>query len=123
MAYRVFTDSSGTDWQAWDVAPTAIERRVGERRVMSDAVGFVERRRRDRRVVAGRWSPLTSGLRDGWLCFDGKAGRRRLTPVPADWEHCAESTLERYCRSAQPVRVMMTPARAVADREADRPHR
>ena len=33
MGYRVFTDSQGREWQAWDVVPQLTERRGFDRRV------------------------------------------------------------------------------------------
>lgn len=111
MAYRTFIDSDGVEWQAWDVLPKAVERRMANRRVHHEALSFPERRRTERRQVNGRWTPLTSGLRDGWLCFDGTGLRRRLTPIPADWEECPTPQLERYCRSAIPVRISSPSAR------------
>jgi hypothetical protein len=104
MAYRTFIDSSGLEWQTWDVLPKAVDRRLAERRVSSERVAFPDRRHGDRRKVDGRWTPLTSGLRDGWLCFESVAGRRRLTPIPAGWDECNVEALEIYCRSATPVR-------------------
>jgi hypothetical protein len=104
MAYRTFVDSDGTEWQAWDVLPKAVERRITNRRISREGVTFPDRRQADRRRVDGRWTPLTSGLRDGWLCFDAAGNRRRLTPIPSDWEDCGPTALERYCRSATPVR-------------------
>ena len=111
MAYRTFTDSDGVEWQAWDVLPKAVERRFANRRVHHEVQSFPERRHDERRKVNGRWTPLTSGLRDGWLCFDAAGIRRRLTPIPADWEDCPRKALERYCRLATPVRVSSPSAR------------
>lgn len=111
MAYRTFIDSDGVEWQAWDVLPKAVERRMTNRRMQHEAVPFPERRRAERRTVDGRWTPLTSGLRDGWLCFDAAGARRRLTPIPADWEECPAPALERYCRSAMPARKSSPSAR------------
>jgi hypothetical protein len=111
MAYRTFIDSDGVEWQAWDVLPRAVDRRIANRRVSREHVVFADRRRADRRQVDGRWTPLTSGLRDGWLCFDHDGNRRRLTPIPPDWEDCAPTVLERYCRSANPARVSSPSAR------------
>lgn len=105
MAYRTFIDSNGLEWQSWDVLPKGAERRLAERRVSRERVVFAERRHGDRRTVEGKWMLLTSGLRDGWLCFESAEGRRRLTPIPADWESCADGDLEAYCRSANPVRL------------------
>jgi hypothetical protein len=104
MAYRTFVDSHGTEWQAWDVLPRAVERRIADRRVCRERLSFPERRRADRRQVNGRWTPLTSGLRDGWLCFEAEGTRRRLTPIPSDWEECPALALEGYCRLAVPAR-------------------
>ena len=105
MGYRTFFDSEGVEWQAWDVLPKAIDRRMADRRVSFEDVSFADRRRADRRQVDGRWTPLTSGLRDGWLCFDADGDRRRLTPIPPDWEECPPGALESYCRLAMPARV------------------
>jgi hypothetical protein len=105
MAYRNFIDSEGIEWQAWDVLPKAVDRRFTRRRVSREGFTLPERRRADRRKVEGRWTPLTSGLRDGWLCFDADGNRRRLTPIPPDWEDCPPSRLEGYCRSASAVRL------------------
>ena len=112
MAYRIFIDSNGVEWQAWDVMPKAVERRIGNRRACREPVTFGDRRRVERRQVNGRWTPLTSGLRDGWLCFDGAGTRRRLTPIPTNWESCEPTELEDYCRSATPVRLSSAERRA-----------
>ena len=106
MGYRIFVDSDGVEWQAWDVLPRGMERRIRNRRTSRERLSFTDRRNAvERRKVDGRWTPLTSGLRDGWLCFDASGMRRRLTPIPADWEECSYSALEDYCRLAIPVRV------------------
>jgi hypothetical protein len=104
MAYRTFLDSNGTEWHAWDVAPESVERRIADRRTSGEVLDFADRRRADRRHAEGCWSPLTSGIRDGWLCFDTSGDRRRLTPIPDDWEECGQHALEHYCRSATPAR-------------------
>jgi hypothetical protein len=105
MGYRIFRDSAGTEWQTWDVVPRLAERRAGERRVAVSAVKpRVERRRlRERRVRVGRRPMLSSGLDGGWLCFEAPEEKRRLTPIPADWERCPTTRLEEYCRSAKPA--------------------
>lgn len=107
MAYRTFTDSSGIEWHAWDVKPEALERRTAERRQRAARIDFADRRHgTDRRIIAGHWTILRAGLARGWLCFDADAERRRLTPIPADWDHCSLKELEAYCRSASPVRLV-----------------
>jgi len=102
MGYRVFRDSQGTEWQAWDVVPQLTERREIERRVRMDPLEHVDRRREpDRRVIKGRRPMLTAGLDGGWLCFENPIEKRRLTPIPADWTRCTAEALERYLKSAK----------------------
>ena len=108
MGYRIFTDSSGTEWQTWDVIPRLAERRAADRRRQErssppPSVATDRRAERDRRVVVGRRPVLSAGLDGGWLCFEADAQKRRLTPIPADWERCDEACLERYCRAARPA--------------------
>ena len=102
MGYRVFRDSQGTEWQAWDVVPQLTERREIERRVQMAQVEHADRRRApDRRVIKGRRPALTAGLDCGWLCFENGLEKRRLSPIPDDWTRCTAADLERYCQSAK----------------------
>jgi hypothetical protein len=104
VGYRIFRDSTGTEWQTWDVVPRLAERRTGDRRVTVSAAPLVERRRTtERRVRPGGRPTLTSGLGSGWLCFEAALEKRRLTPIPDDWERCPTPRLEEYCRSAKPA--------------------
>ena len=56
------------------------------------------------------WSTIPafgSGLGDletGWLTFDSKIARRRLTPIPDGWTDASISRLESWCRAAATVR-------------------
>jgi hypothetical protein len=105
MGHRVFKDSQGTEWQTWDVVPQLGDRRTSDRRKQSVSFTHSERRSRtDRRVIAGSRSVLTAGLDAGWLCFETAGEKRRLTPIPADWLHCAVPRLEQYCVGARPAR-------------------
>ena len=102
MGYRVFRDSQGTEWRAWDVIPQLTERREIERRVRIEPVEHADRRRApDRRVIKGRRPMLTAGLDGGWLCFENEAEKRRLTPIPDDWTRCTAAELERYLEAAK----------------------
>jgi hypothetical protein len=102
MGYRVFRDSQGTEWQAWDVVPQLTERREIERRMQSIAIDHADRRRAaDRRVIKGRRPALTAGLDSGWLCFENGGEKRRLTPIPNDWMRATPDDLERYCQAAK----------------------
>ena len=104
MSYRSFKDSMGVDWDAWDVVPQLAERRFDDRRRGRQPIAFRDRRRAERRIVVSRRAVMDGGLLNGWLCFEGPAGKRRLTPIPEDWSRCSDSRLEEYCRSARPVR-------------------
>ena len=105
MGYRTFKDSRGTEWQTWDVVPRLGERRVSERRSVAAQPPHSDRRSRsDRRILSGHRSVLTQGLDSGWLCFEASSEKRRLTPIPGDWLHCAVDCLERYCAAAKPAR-------------------
>jgi hypothetical protein len=104
MGYRMFTDSQGTEWQAWDVIPQLADRRTSERRHRQVVPAAADRRALpDRRVTVGRRPTLSAGLDNGWLCFEARIEKRRLTPIPTDWLRCSESQLERYCREARPA--------------------
>jgi hypothetical protein len=57
-------------------------------------------------------SVLASEMRQGWLTFDSDSERRRLVPIPRDWENAANDRLELYCRAAQRV-PRTTPIRGI----------
>jgi hypothetical protein len=42
-------------------------------------------------------------LARGWLTFASDTGRRRLYPVPSNWEQVSEERLELMCRAATPT--------------------
>lgn len=104
MGYRVFTDSHGTEWQTWDVVPRQAERRAHERRLAQVPLGFAERRASiDRRLVVMPRARLGDGLDSGWLCFEAVSEKRRLVPIPLDWQRCGDEQLEAYCQAARPT--------------------
>jgi len=105
MGYRVFRDSRGTEWQTWDVVPRPGERRMSERRGRASISVVVDRRSAtDRRILSAPRPLLRSGLDAGWLCFEASHEKRRLAPIPTDWERCPEQQLEQYCAAAKPAR-------------------
>lgn len=59
------------------------------------------------------WStiPYTTGvagtLQRGWLTFESAAERRRLAPIPLDWENATIAELREFCAKAE--RTMRTP--------------
>ena len=78
MALRNFNDSAGRDWRVWSIVPRYESPRDHGR--------------------------MTPGLQGGWLCFEHHDQKRRLSPIPLDWEGAGAAHLERYCREAKPVR-------------------
>jgi hypothetical protein len=82
MAHRTFTDSDGTVWEVWQVTPSSVQNAAGEIR------GAVE-----------------PGYEHGWLCFENKSGdKRRLLPVPADWQNLPDDRLEGLRQQARSVK-------------------
>ena len=103
MAYRTFVDRRNAYWQVWDVRPERVERRSMERRKPAEPYEGPERRKRDRRRLEQKRIILDNGLGSGWLVFESKSEKRRLTPIPPDWEKATESELRILCEKAQPV--------------------
>ena len=107
MAFRDFVDSDGLEWQAFDVIPRTTERRTAERRSGETRAveegAETERRESDRRFVGTGRATLTSTVRSGWLVFERGAERRRLSPIPENWQRLTDSELDAYLRVARPV--------------------
>jgi hypothetical protein len=106
MPYRTFIDSTGTEWQVWDIVPRLTERRSDEapdRRIEMVPVPFADRREDGRRVTQARRAVLRGSYAHGWLCFDSDKQKRRLSPIPSDWTSCSDELLEVYARHGQPV--------------------
>ena len=98
MALREYTDASGVAWQVWHVVPTT--------RTAAPPVANERRKRPDPNYVGDRRRKaftLTPGMEGGWLCFDCSAEKRRLAPVPGDWETCDDAALGAYLDAAEPV--------------------
>ena len=64
---------------------------------------------------------LGGDMQKGWLTFESDGERRRLVPIPRDWEQAAPDRMELYCRAAQPV-ARTTPIRGIPmPRDNDEP--
>ena len=115
MAARTFTDDHGTQWTALTVEPTWAERRAGPRRVVNlddeeqrafDDLGRDRRSGGDRRRGYFDVVPrvrVSSVLAGGWIAFDGGGERRRLAPIPPDWEKASDAELRELLRKATRV--------------------
>ena len=65
---RHFTDSTGVEWTVYEVK---------------------------RGDTQAKWSYLPDEYNDGWLCFESRYSKRRLTLVPNGWREANEEELER----------------------------
>ena len=87
MSYRRFSDMNGGSWEAWEVHPTAVERRVNADRRSQPRNEPDRRRNREFRLVIPR------ELSDGWLAVQGAATKVRLAPIPAGWMQLSDHEL------------------------------
>ena len=86
MAHRTFRDDDGREWDAWEVVPTAVERRL--------ASPDPERRpRTERRRVQETRVLVPDQLQKGWLAFQSGRDRKRLAPIPSGWSELEEAEL------------------------------
>jgi hypothetical protein len=84
---REFTDVLGNQWIVWEVYPRLLERRLlRERRMLRR--GTLDRRHE----LVGR-PTLPRQILGGWLAFQSSHERRRVMPVPDEWEDLAEREL------------------------------
>ena len=111
MTHYRFQDDTGIWWDTWDVWPTSTERRERERRAnarlsetRSLPLGSAERRKPgDRRTRAEPRVPVSLGMQSGWVVFQSSAERRRLAPIPAEWDRLCEHELRELCARAAAV--------------------
>jgi hypothetical protein len=78
--HRTFTDSRGVDWAVWSVHPSE---RPSKR------------------------SQLRGSYSHGWLAFESDSEKRRLSPIPEQWQLLDDAGLEALCTVAEtaPPRV------------------
>jgi hypothetical protein len=100
MGYREFKDEYGVEWRAWDVRPTNVEHRAPPTPAGGVPVFKKEEDRRhhnDSQEVRLRMRP---GWEDGWLSFESDAEKRRLAPLPKDWEDAPVEKMREWLASA-----------------------
>ena len=74
---RKIRDEAGIEWTVYEVNPTA-----------------------------GQWRSIESlpeGYRRGWLCFESEGEKRRLAPVPVDWDQAGPDKLGTWLQAAKRV--------------------
>jgi hypothetical protein len=94
MSYRRFTDSEGSPWEAWEVRPTAVERRIRSDRRARTRETAERRHAREFRLVIPR------ELSDGWLALQGHSNKVRVSPIPDGWQHLSDEELAALVRRA-----------------------
>ena len=87
MSYRRFTDPQGGVWEAWEVHPMAVERRVNAERRLNSRDEGDRRKQQEFRLVIPR------ELSRGWLAVQSAAAKVRLSPIPDGWMHLSDHEL------------------------------
>ena len=106
MRLRTFEDYLGRRWEVWQTNPSLTERRMRERRMLEDrrsgrrAEAADRRTQADRRALGSARFPGVPQLESGWLCFEREGERKRLAPVPEEWESADEMILAHLCNFA-----------------------
>jgi hypothetical protein len=82
MALREFLDRAGRRWRAWDIRPEQMH-------------------------AATRAEDYLKDVMHGWLAFEPAAGgeKRRLSPIPANWEKATEAELQAMLERAESART------------------
>jgi hypothetical protein len=87
MSYRRFTDSSGRSWEAWEVHPSAVERRINKDRRSAPRAETDRRRQQEFRLV------IPHELSGGWLALQGTQEKIRVAPIPEGWMALSDDDL------------------------------
>ena len=94
MALRAFVGPDGREWQVWDTRPTGPTSTVRSPGASSTAPPF------DTGSDFGRVSKKREAR---WLTFTAETERRRLSPIPAEWEQGDETALRALLAAADPI--------------------
>ena len=74
--HRLFDDARGVRWDVWAVYPE---------------------------VHPSSSTSLLGTFQSGWLVFESGAEKRRLSPIPKDWQSVPVEELEQLCQRAEPA--------------------
>jgi len=97
MGLREFEDATGRSWRVWDTYPSTPTGNDD-----TALVKFMKRQPGDQGV-----QPLgvRSHLAAGWLTFGSGDERKRIAPVPADWQTCDLPRLRELLQGAEIVKA------------------
>jgi hypothetical protein len=87
MAYRRFNDSEGRAWEAWEVHPAIVERRVNTERRIGGRDTAERRQTGEFRLV------IPTELQGGWLALQAQSTKLRVSPIPDGWMHLSDDEL------------------------------
>ena len=87
MALREFVGDDGREWRVWDTRPQIPSPNVNPS--ARDAFGDVPR--------------ISKKRESGWLTFTAAGDRRRLSPIPEDWETADQTSLRSMLAAADRV--------------------
>ena len=93
MPLREFKDEAGRPWQAWDTYP------AGNTSGRGSALGRYMAQQPENAGVQP--TSVRQRFEAGWLTFQSGKERRRLVPIPTDWEDADEATLRRYLENSE----------------------
>jgi hypothetical protein len=100
VAKRQFISDDGVTWVVWDVHPEDLGRMTYDRRSAAPSAAGSARNdatsRRNERSVHPE-------LQRGWLCFQSETEKRRLTPIPAEWDALPDPELRSMLDAATPA--------------------
>lgn len=103
MAYREFHDSQGKQWEAWEVHPSAVERRMNREDVQLDRDSADRRQRSQARFA------VPPRLKEGWLALQAVDERRRIAPIPTNWTTLSEVELAQLIAESEALPVRQAP--------------
>jgi hypothetical protein len=88
VIHRTFADEEGRRWEVWEVAPSDIFRPDPTVDVQAEIAEC---------PPVGVWAL-------GWLTFHSGADRRRLAPIPEQWERTTDAELRALLGRAERYR-------------------
>ena len=86
MALRDFVGDDGKAWQVWDTHPSIP---TPNAKPSPDAIAEIAR--------------ISKKRERGWLTFTADADRRRLSPIPKNWETADEADLRAMLAAADDI--------------------
>ena len=114
---REFVDRNARVWEVWDTHPGRAD--AGER-----GSALTRYMAAQPETADGRLTSVRRQYESGWLTFASHNDRRRLSPIPDEWQLADSATLERYLAGAHDI---SHPANAMTEKQrapggtADRP--